>query len=59
MRAAGWIVLVMTTQQVVMAATADIERPCEDIVGLLRTEFIYKTRHTQPPRVEIRQCEPR
>lgn len=41
-----------------MAATADVERPCEDIVGLLRTDFIYKTRHTQPPRVEVRQCEP-
>lgn len=58
MRTAGWALLVVTAVGNLMAAASEVERPCEDIVGLLSTEFVYKAPNALLARVEIRQCDP-
>jgi len=40
----------------IVAAAGAAERPCDKIVGLLATTFVYRIPNSQLARIEIRQC---
>jgi len=58
MKVPGWTLPLSAVLAAVVPAAYSADRPCEKLVGLLATDFVYRVANSQLARVEIRRCSP-